>query len=376
MIFEDAIALTRKLVSFDTITPPGNEGTVALFLGELLFQNGFTVRYDRLSANSLTLVAEKGLIGHVPPIVLTGHLDTIPLGATPWDEDPFSGTIKDGKIYGRGTSDMKSGVASMVCAAVQAFRGSTPEGGVRLIFTAGEEPGCLGAQHLADTRFPLGCARAILVGEPTANIPAIGHKGALYLYVSASGKTAHSSMPHLGENAVYKVARAIARIEEFCFHAEPDGLHGLPTINVGMVGGGKNLNSVPDSAWFTIDIRSTPNVDHTKLLERLSVELGPDVSVEKRVDLRPVTTEESSSFVQMVYDVCGIVAGGNRHQKSLPYVTDGSVLQRLYCGVPTVILGPGQPQMAHQTNEFCQTSKIKEAVNLYKEIILRIGEVR
>jgi succinyl-diaminopimelate desuccinylase len=375
MILEDVILLTQTLLSFNTVNPEGNEQDIALFCGNLLSDNGFAVNYDNLTKTRLTLIAEKGLTDDRPPIVLTGHFDTVPLGAKQWSEDPFSGTIKDGKIFGRGSSDMKGGLAAMMVASIQAFKEAGPFGGVRLIFTAGEEPGCIGAQHLAKSQYALGRASAIIVGEPTSNIPAIGHKGALYLKVSASGKTAHSSMPELGDNAIYKAARAITKIENFKFRAERDKLHGFPTINVGLINGGKNLNSVPDHAGFTIDIRSTDKLKHSEILERLNRELGDEVTIEKLVDLPAVSTSEISSFVQVVYAVCGIDSKKTTIPKSLPYMTDGAVLQQMYGGVPTVILGPGQPEMAHQTDEFCYISKLEEAVKIYKNIILKHGGI-
>ncbi len=373
-MIEDVISLTQKLVLFNTVNPPGNEQDIAKYVGDLLADNGFTIDYHQLAINRLTLIAEKGLSDTRPPIVLTGHFDTVPLGEKQWSDDPFTGTIKDGKIYGRGTSDMKGGIASMIVASIEAFKDYEPQGGVRLIFTAGEEPGCHGALHLANTGYLMGKASAIIVGEPTSNVPAIGHKGALYLKVSASGKTAHSSMPELGDNAIYKAARAVTKIENFLFQAEKDDLHGYPTINVGLIKGGKNLNSVPDHAEFTIDIRSTSRVKHSELLKRLSQELGEDVTFETLVDLPSVSSSETSQFVKVVYAVCGIDPGNVTIRKSLPYMTDGAVLQQLYGGVPTVILGPGQAEMAHQTDEFCYTVKIEEAVEIYKNIILKNGE--
>ena len=374
MIFEEVISLTRKLISFNTVNPEGNEEGIARFVGKLLERSGFRIDYHQLAENRLTLIAEKGLTHSIPPLVMTGHFDTVPLGSKQWHEDPFSGLIKDGKIYGRGSSDMKGGVAAMIYAPIAAFKNSAPQGGVRLIFTAGEEPGCCGAKHLADTRYDLGRASAVIVGEPTSNVPAIGHKGALYLKVSASGKTAHSSMPELGDNAIYKAARAITKIENFRFQADRDDLHGFPTINVGLISGGKNINSVPDYAEFTVDIRSTAKVAHGEVLERLSQELGDEMTIEKLVDLMPVSSAESAPFVQLVYAACGIDPAKGVLQKSLPYMTDGAVLQQLYGGVPTVILGPGQSEMAHQTDEFCYTAKIEEAVEIYKNIILKNGE--
>ena len=374
MIFEDVITLTRKLISFNTVNPEGNEADIARFVGNLLTDNGFTVDYHKLAENRLTLIAEKGLTDLRPPLVLTGHFDTVALGSKQWSEDPFSGIIKEGKIYGRGASDMKGGVAAMICASQLAFQESVPRGGVRFIFTAGEEPGCWGAKHLAETGYDMGKASAIIVGEPTSNVPAIGHKGALYLKVSVLGKNAHSSMPELGDNAIYKVARAITKIENLRFHADRDNLHGFPTINVGLVNGGKNLNSVPDHAEFTVDIRSTAKVVHAEILKQLSQELGEEVTIDTLVDLPPVSSYETSPFVQLVFAVCG-VKQDNGAPRSLPYMTDGAVLQQLYGGVPTVILGPGQPEMAHQTDEFCYIGKIKEAVEIYKSIILKNGGI-
>ena len=373
MSYTEVINLTRKLVSFNNINPPGNEQEIAEFVGHFLADNGFSIGYHQLEPNRLTLIAEKGLSAEKPPIVLTGHFDTVPLGDKTWTKDPFSGEIMDGKLFGRGTSDMKAGLAAMIMASIDAMKLS-PRGGVRLIFTAGEEPGCHGALHLANTAYNVGKASAILVGEPTANIPSIGHKGALYLKVSTSGKTAHSSMPDLGVNAIYKAARAVTRIENFQFRAKKDELHGFPTINVGLINGGKNLNSVPDHAEFTIDIRSTGKLSHSEIFERLSAELGEEVIIRKLVDLPAVSSDENSSFVKVVYEVCGVNPETQNLRKSLPYMTDGAVLQQLYGGVPTVILGPGQPEIAHQTDEFCYVSKIEEAVEIYKNIILKNAE--
>jgi succinyl-diaminopimelate desuccinylase len=214
----------------------------------------------------------------------------------------------------------------------------------------------------------------VIVGEPTANIPAIGHKGALYLNVVTRGKTAHSSMPELGENAIYKAARCISKIEAFRFGVEKDMLLGYPTINVGKVQGGMNINSVPDFTEFSIDIRSTSKIDHQTVLDRLYHELGQEVAIETLVDLNPVITREKDPFVQLVYDICLTGRQENKRARSVPFLTDGSVLQAYYGGVPTLILGPGEPGMAHQTDEYCSIEKIKQAVSNYKDIILNRGK--
>ena len=374
MALEDVITLTKKLVAFNSINPPGNEKTIAEFTGRILSENGFTVDYIPFEENRIHIIAERGCNRTDAPIILSGHFDTVPLGTKNWCFDPFGGEIKDGKLYGRGSSDMKGGIAAMLVAAIHAFEQGNPFGGVKLIFTAGEELGCQGAEHLVSTCNDLGKARGIIVGEPTANLPAIGHKGGLYLELEASGESAHSSMPHLGDNAIYKIARAITKIESFDFGVEEDDLLGFPTINVGKVAGGLNLNSVPDRASFTIDARTTSKVNHKQLLEKLKNELGGEIKIKTLVDLPAVSSPEKSLFIQQVYSACDICSYTEGFPKSLPYLTDASVLQTAFGGVPTVILGPGQPEMAHQTDEFCYTNNLEKAVEIYKNIILNKGD--
>lgn len=375
MKIEDVIGLTQKLVAFNTVNPPGNESALAAFSAEILEKHGFRVELIPFEENRLHLYAEKGCSDENLPVVFSGHFDTVPFGARQWTFDPLEGRVTANKLYGRGSSDMKGGLASMIVAAILAFEKGTPGSGVRLIFTSGEELGCFGAQHLVKTYPKLGRARGIVVGEPTNNIPIIGHKGGLYLKLAASGKTAHSSMPHLGDNAIYKVARAVSKIEQFNFGAEPDNLLGMPTINVGKISGGMNINSVPDYAEFTIDARTTTKVNHKDLIVQLQSLLGDELKIETLVDLPPVSSSEKDAFVKMVYSVCGILPDSEGFLKSAPYLTDGSVLQVAYNNAPTIILGPGQPEMAHQTDEYCYTAKLERAVEIYMNIILN-GEDR
>jgi succinyl-diaminopimelate desuccinylase len=366
----DVILLTRKLLSFNNINPPGNEREIAEFVGNLLAGNGFQTGFHVFEEGRLHLIAERGLSPAKSPIIFSGHFDTVPLGNKKWSIDPFAGVIKDGKIWGRGSSDMKGGLAAMIIASIKAFNENPPEGGIRFVFTAGEELGCLGIQQLVKVLNDPGKASAIIVGEPTANIPATGHKGALYINAVTTGITAHSSMPELGDNAIYKAARSILKARDFNFEAERDQLLGFPTINVGKMSGGMNINSVPDHAEFTIDIRSTTKVDHNRILNKLGKELGSETVLETMVDLKAVYTPENDPFVQLVYDVCGVDRSEKGFPKALPYLTDGSVLQRIYNSAPTIILGPGQPEMAHQTDEYCYIDKLEHSVNIYKDIIL------
>lgn len=367
----DVISLTQELIKINTVNPPGNEEELARYIGDILADNGFFVDYPKYSENRLNLVATKGLSKKARPIVLTGHLDVVPLGAAKWNYSPFEAKIVGNKLYGRGTSDMKAGVAAMIIAAIESFELEQPIGGIKLIFTVNEELGCHGAQHLHDSGYDIGEASAIIVGEPTSNIPYIGHKGGLYLTAKTHGKTAHSSMPELGVNAIYKAARAITKIEGIKFNVEKDVLLGYPTINVGKINGGLNLNSVPDKAEFTIDIRSTTKLDNKKALKKIKEILGDEVTIEKMVDLNAISTSKDDLFIKLVSEVCSFNYRQEGRQIAAPFLTDASVLTPWLDNAPTIILGPGEPSLAHQTDEYCYVDKILESVNLYKNIILK-----
>lgn len=203
----------------------------------------------------------------------------MPLGARPWSHDPFAGEVAGGRLYGRGSSDMKSGVAAFVVAASRLAGRLAGSPGLVLVVTAGEETGCQGAQQLAGLPGALGRAGAIVVAEPTCNYPFVGHKGALWLHARTSGVTAHGSMPERGDNAVYKAARAVTKLERFVFGDRPHPVLGAPTLNVGTVAGGLNFNSVPDAATIGVDIRTTPDQKHAAIVERLGEYLGEEVTL-------------------------------------------------------------------------------------------------
>jgi len=367
------ISLTQKLIQFNTINPPGNEEDIAKYIGAILTKNGFIVDYPKYAEGRLNVIATKELSESVDPIVLTGHLDVVPLGAATWSVDPLAGEIIGEKLYGRGSTDMKAGVAAMIVAAIESFDKNPPKGGVKLILTADEELGCHGAKHLRDNDYKIGNASAIIVGEPTSNTPWIGHKGGLYLTAKTNGITAHSSMPELGDNAIYKAARAITKIEKLKFNAEEDHLLGYPTINVGKIDGGLNLNSVPDKAEFTIDVRSTTKLENKLAFQFLKDTLGEEVTLEKMVDLSAISTTENHPFIQLVSEVCDFDYKQEGIKKAASFLTDASVLTPWLHNAPTVILGPGEPHMAHQIDEYCYVYKINEAVKLYKEIIIKNG---
>jgi len=367
----DPLELTRALVAFNTINPPGNERSCAEHLGHLLEAGGFSISYHEFADTRTSLVARIGGSSDTKPLCFTGHLDVVPLGGAPWSVDPFAGEIADGKLYGRGTSDMKSGVAAFVVAAIRLARELETGPGMVLIITAGEETGCEGAYHLAGLGNVLGDAGAIVVAEPSSNLPFIGHKGALWLKAVANGLTAHGSMPELGVNAIYKAARTISQLEDFDFNVSRHPVLGKPTLNVGTVHGGMNINSVPDRAEVGIDIRTLPDQDHGDLCAHLSSYLGDDIAVEPVVDVGSVWTDPAEDWMLDVFDVMAEILGKMPEVCTATYFTDAAALTPAYGGPPTVILGPGEAAMAHQTDEYCVVDRIDQAVNAYVEIAKR-----
>ena len=364
----DPVELTQTLIRMDTINPPGNEEPAARYLGELLAGAGLEVSYPRLGENST------GLIAAIPgktsqlPLVFTGHLDTVPVGDAPWDSPPHGAEIKNGRLMGRGSSDMKSGVAAMAVTALQLAEEPAGEGGVVFVFTAGEETGSEGALHMKESGVLPREADAVVVAEPSGNIPLLGHKGALWLECTAKGKSAHGSMPDLGDNAIYKAARAAASLEDFFSSAKVHPQLGTPTVNVGTFIGGSKINMVPDSARFRVDLRSVPGVEHAALFEDVKVHLGPDIEIERLLDLPGISTPSSDPWIMRVFDIMARIEGSRLEPGYVNYFTDASTLTPALNNPPTLILGPGEPSQAHQTNEYCVVKKIDRAVEFYLEI--------
>jgi succinyl-diaminopimelate desuccinylase len=365
----DAVSLTRELVRFQTVNPPGAERDCARYAGGLLEEWGFRVEYHEYAEARASVIARAGGSEARPPLCLTGHLDVVPLGARAWTKDPFAGETDGDRLYGRGTSDMKAGVAAMLLAA-RTFAGKlagTP--GIALVLTAGEEGGCIGSQHLAGLPQLMGKAGAIVVGEPTSNYPLVGHKGSVKFYAQFRGVSAHGSMPQLGVNAVYKAARAVAKLEAFDFGVAPHPVMGAPTLNVGTFEGGAGVNLVPDSARIGVDIRTVPGMDHQALLARLKSLIGEDAELDVFSDLPAVWTGPEADWVRRVFEICRPVLGEAPEPRTAPYMTDAANLLKVWRGAPTIVLGPGEAAMAHQTDEYCSMERIRQAVALYEAII-------
>ena len=366
----DARALTRELLAFNTINPPGMERACAQRLGAILEQAGFVTEYHEYAEARTSLIATIGGGQAKAPICFTGHMDTVPLGAATWSHDAFAGETDGDRVYGRGSTDMKSGIAAFVAAAVELAPLAARSAGITLVITAGEEIGCEGARFLADRKL-LDRAGALVVAEPTANYPYIGHKGLAWFEVETHGVTAHGSMPDLGDNAIVKMARVIDDLGHFRFPLDSHAVMGKPTLNVGTIRGGLNTNSVPDEARITLDTRTVPGIDHGHLCKSLATLLAPrGATVRQIVDCAPLYTEPADEWVQHVFEACAPFLDSRPVPKTITFSTDGADLKRGYGGkIPAVVLGPGEPKLAHQTDEWCSIGRIEQSVDLFATLM-------
>src|SRR4051812_32389572 len=366
----DPRTLTRELLAFNTINPPGMERACARHLGAILEAAGYSVAYHEFAEGRTSLIAQIGGDSERPPLCFTGHIDTVPLGAAHWSHDPFAGETDGDRVYGRGSTDMKAGIAAFVAAAVELAPHLSRGPGLVLVITAGEEIGCEGAKYLADHKL-LGRAGAIVVAEPTANYPYVGHKGLAWFEVETTGVTAHGSMPEVGDNAIVKMAGVIQDLQHFRFPVESHAVMGKPSLNIGTIRGGLNTNSVPDEARITVDTRTVPGIDHVHLCKSLASLVAPrGASVRKIVDTAALYTEPQTEWVQRVFEASAPFAGGRPAAKTFTFSTDGADLKRGFGGaIPAVVLGPGEPTLAHQTDEWCSMTRIDQSAELFRNLM-------
>ncbi len=371
----DVLTLTRKLLFFNTINPPGDERACAHYLGALLEEAGYATRYYEFADKRSTLIARLAGTNNKPPICFTGHLDTVPLGSTPWACDPFAGATDGDKLFGRGASDMKSGVAAMVTMALHLAAIANRQSEITLIFTAGEETACEGAAHVAGLDGVLGTAGAIVAGEPSANVPYLAHKGCVRYAIIVRGVAAHGSMPDQGVNAIYKAADAIKKLEAFDFAVPSHPFLGQPTLAVTMITAGSAINMIPGEATVSMDIRTLPGQTEADIFKKLQSALGADVELRRVQGAASVATDENHEWVSSVFDIIEHLTGKRPAPAGATYFSDCSVLTPAYGYPPTIILGPGEPEMAHKTDEFCYLSKIELAAEAYTKIARRWCDV-
>jgi acetylornithine deacetylase len=363
------IEMLARLVAFDTTSRNSNLPLIEM-LAAYLEQHG--VPY-RLSHNDTGTKANiHAVIGPAGPggLAFSGHVDTVPVDGQSWSSDPFTLRAEGGRLYGRGTTDMKGFVAACLAAIpdLQAARLARP---VHLFFSYDEEITCNGARRLIEDIAESGWKPDLcVVGEPSLLRPITGHKGRLAMRVTARGRAGHSSNPGAGVNAVAAVAEAVSWVSrdaarfvtEGPFAPGYDPPHS--TCHVGLIGGGSALNIIPDSAWFEMEWRTVPGDDFFREAERLRAHVAAAIEpAMKAVDPAAGFTYEVQSWIpglaldegHPLADLVRQTTGTNGAGR-VSYGTEAGLYDT--AGIPTIVCGPGNIAQAHQGDEWIAASEL------------------
>jgi succinyl-diaminopimelate desuccinylase len=373
------VELTRRMIGMRSVNPPGDERPVAEYLVDVAGRHGLQAELQPLDEGRANcLVRLPG--GDAPSLVFSGHLDVVPPGEQPWDHDPFGADVENGRIYGRGSADMKGGVASILAAMIGLQKaGFRPSGDVVLAATAGEEAGLYGAKAMVDGRSLAGAGHLVVAEASNLNV-FVAEKGVLWMDVHYYGRTAHGSMPWLGVNAVSAMARLIPVLESYPFHFEESPSLGSPTLSVNMIDGGNKTNVVPDHCRIVLDMRTVPSQNHQELVaevRRQAEAVAQSVSGEVRVDItvdqdnRAVETDPHLPLVEALVASVRSVTGRQPELRGVTYATDGAVLAPGF-DIPMMICGPGTPGIIHQPDEYVEIEQLVQATAIYADLSRRL----
>jgi len=392
---EELFERVKELVKVPTVNPPGEHyQEIAELLARRLSEIGLEVeiigvpreelsRYGVELPRSIVVGVLRGS-ERGRKIVLNGHYDVVPPGHG-WTTDPFQPVVRDGRVYGRGTADMKGAIASMIIAAKAIIESNVAlKGDLYLTFVPDEETGGhLGSGYLV--RRGLIAGDGCIIGEPSGISSVVtAQKGALWLELVTLGRAAHGSMPHLGLNAVEKMAKVITAFEKLKEElALLKSRVGFPepvrhtTINIGgVIRGGTKVNVVPDSCSCTLDIRVIPE-ETTETIERRVREFleslreeDPELRYELRVleRIEPARTPEDEEIVKACIRAVEDVAGRAPTIEGLTGFTDMRWFKEV---MPTVIYGPGSMEQAHVPDEYVNLEDLVVASKVYLLTIMR-----
>jgi acetylornithine deacetylase len=361
--------LLSRLVAFDTTSHKSNMEFIR-FVEDYLAQHGVASALVPTSdGKKASICATIGPAG-VPGVALSGHTDVVPADRASWDADPFTLSERDGRLYGRGTADMK-GFLACVLASVPDLLGRRLKVPIHILFSYDEEVGCLGVRPMiAEMGTRLTRPRLVIVGEPTSMAVVDAHKGPVRWQVEVTGRAAHSSMAHLGVNAIAYAGRLLAelaRIEDELKAAPRDDRFDppYPTLQVTLIEGGTATNIVPLSCRFTFDIRALPGLD-VRLIERRLVEfaersclpemrrVAPEsaISIRQANQVPPFEADPRSEAVALALKLVG-----QNQTHAVSYATEAGLFQ--VAGAPAVVCGPGDIAQAHTANEWIAIDQLE-----------------
>ncbi len=374
----DTLDMMRALIGQPSVSSAqpelnmSNRGVIDT-LAQWLDDLGFAIEIQPLTEQpaKANLIATLG--SGTDGLVFSGHTDTVPWDDSRWSLDPFTGEVRNERIYGLGCCDMKGFLALMVQAAAEC-RANTLKRPLILVATADEESSMMGARALLQARKPQ--ARYAVIGEPTELVPVRMHKGVMMERIRLTGLSGHSSDPALGRNALegmHKVIGALLelRAELQARHRHPGFAVPVPTLNLGHIHGGDNPNRICGQCELHFDLRPLPGMDPDELraqlracAEQAIADSGLTLTCESLFDgLPPMETPADSALVRAAEQLTGSPA------KAVNFGTEGPYFNAL--GLETIILGPGSIAQAHQPDEYLALDRIEPTLDLLRALIQR-----
>jgi acetylornithine deacetylase len=375
----NSVEMLARLVAFDTTSRESNLPLVE-FVETYLDSHGvtyFRVDYEQGRKTNLYATIGPDVAGG---IVLSGHTDVVPVDGQNWSSDPFTLIERDGKLYGRGTCDMK-GFIAVALALVPQFNAMKLKIPIHLAFSCDEEVGCKGVRPLvAHMRDHLKKPRAVFVGEPTDMKVVNGHKSAVTFSTEVKGHAAHSSLTHQGVNAIMAAAEMVSEMgrirQDLITMGDPTGRFDPPysTIHVGVISGGTAKNIVPSHCDFQWETRLVPGADFEfapKRMKAMASTLEPamkaidpeaGIATTKTNEVPGLAPEQGSEAERMALHAVGANA-----THAVSYCTEAGLFQSI--GIPAVICGPGNIEQAHKPDEFVSLAQLE----LCEKFLLRLA---
>lgn len=376
--------ILEKLISFPTVSRDSNLDLIE-FVADTLRQHGVTPHIIRNEdGRKANLYATIGPDDR-PGVVLSGHTDVVPVDGQDWSLPPFTMTEHGGRLYGRGTADMKGFIACALAVCIKASRMDlqTP---LHLALSYDEEVGCLGVRSLIDflggvPHKPLLC----LIGEPTGMRVATGHKGKTAARATCRGREGHSALAPFALNALHLGCDFVTALrqeqERLCIEGGRDDDYDVPytTVHVGKMNGGVALNIVPNLCQIDFEIRNIASDDPELILDRLKREAGhitekaSTVAPEAAIDVAVVNaypgldTPVTSQAVNFVKSLIG----ANSTIK-VAFGTEGGLFDR-DVGIPTVVCGPGSMEQGHKPDEFVSIEQLRRCDEMLANLLARIA---
>lgn len=370
-----SIALLKEILAIPSVNGADNEGAVAEFIANYLKEkhiDAFVQQIDETHANIIAKLEGKSS----ETVVWNGHLDTVPYGNTEeWNTDPSIPVEKNGRIYARGASDMKSGLAAMVYLLGEIGEsGEKPEQTILFLGTCDEEKSGLGAEKILE-EIDLSSGSLLLIGEPTGCKLGVAQKGCIWAQLNISGKTSHGAYPEEGYNAVEYGMKIVRRIKKWVTEYE-HRLLGTATAQVTMIQGGIAPNMTPDFAEILLDIRIVPGIsaeDVEKKIKKICREEVEETNGEVKFEVRIKNARRAIEIAEEERWLKEFKAyfkqnGAETEEIGINYFTDASILTKKESEIPVLLFGPGEPRLAHKPNEFVELEKYEKYIEILGEI--------